>query len=150
MNDKRDVKINQNRMQSGDFVRTLWVATVEQGVTREDVMDPSFWAHVSSQFKPYDRIEVRVDDGLFFLELLILACDRTWAKVYELSSHSLTASDVSLTQAEEEMAEYEVKWNGPSNKFVVIRKSDNTIIKKGMEKDEASKFLDGYLKTIAA
>jgi len=139
-----------NRMKSGDFVRTLWVVTAEQGTTKEDIMNPSYWSHVAAQFRPYDRIEVRVDDGVYFAELLILACDRTWAKVKELSFHSLTNSDVSMTQAEEEMAEFEVLWKGPVNKFSVIRKSDSTVIKNKMEKDEANKFLAGYKKTIEA
>ena len=145
---KRDVKINMTRMKSGDFVRNLWVVTAEQGTTKEDIMTPSYWSHVASQFRPYDRIEVRVDDGVYFAELLILACDRTWAKVHELTFHSLTTSDVSLTQAE---PEFDVQWKGPVNKWSVIRKSDSESIKKGMEsKEEANKFLTGYQKTINA
>lgn len=140
-------KINHTRMKEGSYERTLWVATVEQGVTRKDILMPEFWSHVASQLRPYDRLEVRVDDGTYFSELLVLSCDRTWAKLKELSYHSLTTQDVSQTQAE--MAKFEVKWNGPSNKFVVIRKSDKAIIKKHMEKDEAVTFLNGYLETIA-
>ncbi|MGD9381878.1 MAG: hypothetical protein PVI03_05480 [Candidatus Thorarchaeota archaeon] len=149
--EKRSTKINLNRMKSGEFVRTLWVATVEQGVTKKDIMEPSFWSHVAAQFRPYDRIEVRVDDGLFFSELLVLACDRTWAKVFELNHYQLTNSDVSMTQAETEMAEFEIKWKGPVNKFCVIRKSDDQVIKKELEsKDLANAFLANYKKTIAA
>jgi len=148
---ERDIKVNMNRMKSGDFVRTLWVVTAEQGTTKKDIMTPSYWSHVAAQFRPYDRIEVRVDDGTYFAELLILACDRTWAKVHELTFHSLTTSDVSMTQASEEMAEFDVKWNGPANKFIVLRKSDNEVIKKGFDdKEEAQKFLSGYMKTINA
>jgi len=150
VSENKGLKVNMNRMKSGDFVRTLWVVTAEQGTTKEDIMNPSYWSHVAAQFRPYDRIEVRVDDGVYFAELLILACDRTWAKVKELSFHSLTNSDVSMTQAEEEMAEFEVLWKGPVNKFSVIRKSDSTVIKNKMEKDEANKFLAGYKKTIEA
>lgn len=148
--EKRDLKINQTRMQSGDFVRNLWVVTAEQGTTKEDILTPSYWSHVASQFRPYDRIEVRVDDGTYFAELLILSCDRTWAKVKELSFNSLTTSDVSQTQASEEMAEFDIQWKGPVNKWSVIRKSDDAVIKNKMEKEEAGKFLIGYKKTIEA
>lgn len=147
---KRDLKVNMNRMKSGDFVRTLWVVTAEQGTTKEDIMTPSYWSHVASQFRPYDRIEVRVDDGTYFAELLILACDRTWAKVHELTFHSLTTSDVSMTQAHDEMSDFDVVWKGPVNKWSVIRKSDDAVIKNKMEKDEAGKFLSNYVKTITA
>jgi hypothetical protein len=82
--DKKVPQLNMNRMKSGEYVRNIWVVTVESGVTKEDLTDVSFWAHVARSFKPYDHIEVRTDDGAYYAEFLVLSCDRTWAKVHEI------------------------------------------------------------------
>ncbi len=146
--EKRDVKINQNRMKSGDFVRTLWVATVEMGVTREDIKDPGFWSHVASQLRPYDRMEVRCDDGTFFAEYLVIACERTYAKVKELSWVSLTSKDVAQTQEDRE--EFSYKYRGPHSMHSIIRKSDNKVmVEHKATKEDAMKWLSEYKQTIA-
>jgi hypothetical protein len=147
MTDKRSVKVNMNRMKSGEFVRTLYVITAEKGTTRKDLLEPEYWSHVAAQFKPYDRLEVRVDDETFFAEYLVLSCGRTWAKVLELSFKSLDSAPVTT---EGDMDEFIITWKGPALKWCVIRESDKEIIKDKLEKDDATKFLAGYLKTIAA
>ena len=144
---KRDVKLTQTRMKSGDFVRVLYVATVEPGVTREDLKNPSFWSHVSHMFSPYDRLEVRSDDGVFFAEYLVLAAERTYAKVKELSFVSLTTKDVAMTEAENDLELYEYKYRGPHAKHSIMRKSDNTVmIDKKETKEQAMAWLSNHKK----
>lgn len=134
---KRDVKLNHTRMKEGQFVRNLWVVTVEQGVNRDDLMNPGFWAHVAFQLRPYDRLEVRSDDGLFFAEYLVLSCERTYAKVKELSWASLTSQDVAMSQ--EDLEQYEYKFRGPHAKHSVIRKSDGVVMVEKLETQDQAK-----------
>lgn len=146
--EKRDVKLNHTRMKEADYLRTLWVVTVEQGVTREDLMNPSFWGHVANQFRPYDRIEARSDDGTFFAEYLILSCERTYAKVKELTWVSLTTQDVAMTQ-DEKLEEYEYMWRGPHGKHSIIRKGDKEVMVEKLEsKEDALKWLENHKKVI--
>lgn len=145
----RDVKLNQSRMKSGEFVRTLYVATVEMGTTREDLMKPEFWSQVSYMFSPYDRIEVRSDDGVFFAEYLVLACERTFAKVKELSFVSLTTKDVAMTQAEKDLELYEYKYRGPHRKHSILRKSDGAVMVEEKDtKEQAVAWLHNFQKAL--
>ena len=148
---KRDVKLNHTRMKEGQFVRNLWVVTVEQGVTREDLTNPGFWAHVAFQLRPYDRLEVRSDDGIFFAEYLVLACERTYAKVKELSWISLTTKDVALSQDEADLEKFEYKFRGPHAKHSIIRKSDGAVMVEKLEtQDQARQWLLDNKKTLEA
>lgn len=145
--DKRDLKINLARMKEAQFVRNLWVVTVEQGTTREDLLDPAFWSLVSTQFRPYDRIEARCDTGTFFAEYLILSCSRTYAKVKELSWISLVTQDVEMTQENQE--EFEYRYRGPHAKHGIIRKSDNAVMKDGFDsKEQALDWLVNHKKVV--
>jgi len=144
---KREVKLVHTRMKEAQFLRNVWVVTVEQGVTRKDVLEPQFWSHVSFQFRPYDRIEVRCDDGTFFSEYLILACERTYAKVKELSYTSLTSTDVAMTESE--VAEYKYLYRGPNCKHSIIRISDKTVMVEKLEsKQDALDWLHNHEKAM--
>lgn len=131
------------RMKGSEFERTLWCVTVEKTVTREILTDNDFWAHAAQRLKPYDRIEVRQDEGDFFAEYLVLAVGRGWAQVHELSFHKLTEDVVDAP----EHPDYYVKYCGPHSRFCVIRRSDGEKIKDQMEKGEANIWLTEYLKT---
>lgn len=142
------------RVRTAEAARNLWVATVEQGTTRDDIKRPEFWALVARNFKPYDRLEVRADDGTFFAEFLILSADRAWAKVHELRFETLGSQDVSLTEANQAdiRNRYAVKYNGPHLRYCVERK-DGTKVERLKERcqdqAEASAWLEGHLKTVA-
>ncbi len=150
-NEVQNIQINGTRVKPAEYQRTVWAVTVEQGVLRETLKQPGFWAHVAREMKPYDKIEVRCDDGSFFGELLVLDVGRAWVKVRELSFISLTNADVSQTQAQELEETHEVKWKGPHNKWCVIRKGDNELLKKECQsQDEAVFWLKEHLKAVDA
>ena len=136
----RLVQPNHTRMKESSFVRNWWVVTVEEGTDKKDMLKSDFWAHLAEQFSPYDRIEVRSDDDAFFAEYIVLSCDRTYAKVKELSWFSLTSDE---TQQDEEIfQEYAHKWRGPQLKHCVIRKSDSACVAEGfVNKDAAFKWI---------
>ena len=143
------------RVKLAESARNHWVVTVEQGTTREEILKPEFWALVGKTFRPYDRVEVRSDDGTFFSEYLVLSADRAWAKVHELRWVPLGTSDVSLTLAAqaEHRQRFKVEWRGPHLKHCVERKDGANVerLKDGFaDKAEAQAWLEGHLKTIGA
>ena len=148
---KREVKLTNARIKEAGYDRNLWVITTEMGVTRKDLLKPDYWSHVAMQLRPYDRIEARTDDGVYFAEYLVLASDRTFAKVKELSWHSLTSKDVALTQAEMDAKEqYRYSYRGANLKHSIIRTSDNQVVtEKHDSKESAMLWLKEHEKAMA-
>lgn len=141
------------RVKIAEAARNYWVVTVEQGTTREEILRPEFWSLVSKNFRPYDRIEVRSDDGIFFAEYLVLSADRAWAKVHELKWTALGTSDVSLTEAlaAEQRQRHTIVWRGAHLKHCVERKDGEKVerLKEGcQDRAEAQTWLESYLKTV--
>lgn len=137
-----------DRIQIGEAARNVYFVTVEPHTTKEELMDPSFWAHVAPKLTPFSRLEVTTDDVQYFLELLVVNCGTKWAVVKELKYLTLNG-DEDFIEFENKMAEYEIKWKGPKLKFSVIRKKDNETMKDSMgSKEEAATFLREYIKVI--
>jgi len=129
---KRMPVIMPQRMRLREYEIQDWVANIEYGFSLEDILVPSFWAHVAAQMKPYDHIEARADDGSWVAHLLVTGCDRTWAKVAVDRVIKLTSKDIAETQA----SQHEVKWRGPQHKYSVIRVADREPIKAGFANAE--------------
>lgn len=131
--EKRDVRLDVPRFQPSDFARTTYVATVEQGTTLEEVMEPAFWSYVQHQIRPYDKIEVRADDGSFYAELLVIGTARGAVKTALLIKTDLN------TKIEAKGELYECKYKGPHKKWCVIRITDGLMVEEGIElKEEAN------------
>lgn len=146
---KSTMQVSPARLQVSDYEMTTFTLTVEKGTTKEDLINPAFWAHIAVKFRPWDLIYVRSDEGTFFAEYLVLSCGRNWAQVKEKSYMNLTSSDVSLTQAAAQDG-YKVEWKGPHVKFAVIRNSDSAKIKDSFQtKEEAQTWLSDFEKQIA-
>ena len=143
---KRSVQITPSRMRLAEYDRQEWVANAPEGTTIEDLKEPGFWSLMASQFKPYDHIEVRAEDGTWVAELLVMGCDRTWARVFVKNTWTLTSADVAMSQA----VLHEVFWRGPQHKWSVKRLTDQTCVKDGCAtKDEAVQWLKEYEKAVA-
>lgn len=130
---KRAVVLDEPRMKLAEHERNVYVANAAEGTTVNDVLEPGFWSYVASRLRPYDRIEVRVDTGEWLLELVVLGCDRNWARVHVLQKYDLEPVETDMPKARK----HRVEWKGPQLKWCVIRNSDSEIIFKGLEKADA-------------
>lgn len=140
---KRSVQITQNRMRLAEFDRQEWVANAEFGTTVDDIQEPGYWAHMAAQLKPYDHIEVRAEDGTWIAHLVVMGCDRTWAKVVVDRVMTLTTKDVAMSQA----SKYEIAWKGPQHRHAVIRSADREMVKSGFQtREEAGLWMREYEK----
>jgi hypothetical protein len=143
---KRAPQINLGRIRLAEYDRQDWVANAEEGTTIDDIKEPAYWALIASQFKPYDHIEVRAEDGTWIADLVVMGCDRTWARVHVKNVHKLTSGDVSMSQA----SKHEVFWRGPQHKWAIKRTADHEVVKNECAtREEAEKWLKEYEKTIA-
>lgn len=140
------MSLGNARFKSAEYERTLWVATPEPGVSVKDLLAPEYWAHVGAKLRPWDRIEVRAEDGAYFAELLVLDASRLWAKVQVI--HHVELPRVEDTAPDDP---FEVKWRGPQAKFGVIRRADKSVLKDGFaDRNAAADWLTGHKRAMAA
>lgn len=120
---------------------------VETGVSLDDALQPSFWAHVGARFKEFDRLTLLAQDKTWTADVIVLAAGTGFAKVKLLYAVDLTDNDAPVADAEDEM---EVKYNGPSDRYVVIRKKDNVKLQTGFAtKGEALAAAANHVRVMA-
>lgn len=137
--------VDLGRVKLAEHERQNWVANIPEGVTVDDVKDPAFWSFVSARMRPYDRIEMRSEDGTWVAEALVLSCDRTWAKIHVLQTYQLTTQDASMT----ECVKHEVRYRGPHRKWSVVRLTDQTPVRDSFEtRIEAFKWMNEFEKVV--
>ena len=129
-------QVDASRIRQAEFLRQDWVCTAEFGTTIDEVRDEGYFAHKASEFKPYDEITVRVDDGTWMAKLMVLECGRNWARTYMMAFYKLTTSDVSRTMS---LPKLKVDFKGPHLKFCVIRIADNQILQDKMDSEEQAR-----------
>lgn len=149
-------QLDAGRMIAKEYDTVDYWVTVEEGITRKQMRDPAFWAHVASKLKPYFFIHLRCDDGSFYAKGIVLQVDRTWAVVHILEWHDLTTKDVAQTEAAAlEMGTaaeaFDVAYKGAHRKWCVIRKSSQEAVQEKLEtKALAAFWLAEHLKSFAS
>lgn len=137
--------INHSKFKQAEYVRNVWAVTPEDGVTLDQVLEPSFWAHVAANLKPWDKIEVRAEDGTYYAELIVLQAARSWAKVRMIHQVELDEAPAENN----DVPGYHVKFAGRA-KWRVIRKVDNEVIHQGAAcEQEAKDWLTEHLSATA-
>ncbi len=129
--------LGAERMKGAEFERIVHVATPGHGATIDDLLKPECWAAVAPKLRPWDHVEVRAEDGTYYAELLVLACDRTWAKMHVLKYDTLSTPDVSLSQVD---TGYEIK-HTPNMRCHIVKDSMQL-------RSDAERALQEHLKTI--
>lgn len=146
--EKQVTPLNIARHSIREHVNQDHAITVPIGTTVKDMDRPDFWANLAPYFTQYNKIYATVDDGAWYAEFLIIACNSNSARVELLTfiqlDESVTSGDVPPIPAT-----HEIKFRGPYAKWCVIRKSDGHILRDKMKRDEAGLWLSEYLKTTA-
>lgn len=142
---------NVSHFKLAEHHRAIYYLIAPLGVTYEDILRPEFWAHVASRINgPMDHIEVLAEDYTFHVVLMVMDKGTNWVKVVPISDVrdlSQAAPD-EVTDGEE--SPYEVKFGGPKDRYRVLRKSDNSVIKSGFaNKTEAEKYVSEYRRAVA-
>lgn len=122
------------RLQLAEHARNVHVASIEPGLTLEDVQDPAFFAHVAKRMRECDHIEVRTDDKAWFAELFVVEVGQMFVKTallryVELSGGAKVKSADKPTQSDAAPAAgFATVWKGPHKRFCVVRESDKAIV----------------------
>lgn len=137
--------LNTSRFSLAEYERNIFVVTPETGTSFEELQDPAYWAHVAAKLKPWDMIEVRAEDGSYWAQMLVQDASRLWAKVTVLKHVQLHA----VEQKSSEIDGHLVKFGGPVKKWTVVRLTDKAVLRDGMSKADAEKWLADHLRVVA-
>lgn len=137
--------LNASRFALAEYERNIWVVTPEAETPFEALQEPAYWAHVAAKLKPWDVIEVRAEDGSYWAQLLVQDASRLWAKVALLKHVQLHAVEPKSSEIDGHL----VKFGGPVKKWTVIRQSDKAVLRDGLSKAEAEKWLADHLRAVA-
>lgn len=151
---EKDVKkllpaVHPSRVLLAEQVRNVWGVTVPNETTKEDLLNSGFWAHVSRQFNPRDKVEVETEDGAYEAVLRVLDSGPNYARMAILSETQLEV--VEPSSALPSTAGYTVGWSGRHTKWRVVRENDKRVMRDGfVTKSDANAWLAGHAKALAA
>lgn len=113
--------------------RTVYLVEVPVDLQFDEILKPSFWAHVGERLRPRDVIEVWPKDNTWRAEFFVIEAGRNFAKVSLREKHEVkTEKDDPLTI--EPLA---------TGKFRVRRGND--VMKEDLaSKKEAQRWIDDY------
>lgn len=127
------MKITGARFKQAEIIRTIYTATPEIGTSPEEMLVPSYWAHVARSLIPGDRIETHAADGDWFAEFYVQSASATEARVFPLRIVHFNASAAPAITSDE----FEVKFRGRA-KWSVLRKSDRIVMVDGLDTEGAA------------
>jgi len=142
-------KLSEKNLHSADYVRQCFRVAPPAGTVFDEMLDPHYWAHVARRITPHDIIEVVPEDGSFFARLFVINSDKLWVKVAKIEY-------VDFAEVAEKKADpsekFEVKFGGPSAKWRVHNKSDNSLVSTDsfQSRPEAEKWIEQHVKLMAA
>lgn len=147
VNGKKTQSLLQKNFDLAEYRRSVWTAMAREGITEQELLEPSYWAHNAEKMKMGDRIEVESEDGSVFYELYVKAVGRNWAQVLVMRKFEISSS----AELPEEQKEFDIKFKGRISKWCVVRIKDNAMLTEGLEsKEEAALWVREHSKAVAA
>jgi hypothetical protein len=139
-------KIHPSRFHLNEHAHNTWAAHPERSVKFEDMLEPSFWAHISeSKLRPGDTIEIYPADNTYRATLAVRASGKLFAQVAVLNKVEFPELVLDVT------AKYTTMWADPQTKWAVVRIKDNAVMQGGFDaQDAAMRWLGVNAKSLAA
>jgi hypothetical protein len=128
-NEKReDPRIYADRFHLLEQKNFVHCAIVEDNIKLDELVRADYWSHVAGRITQGDTIVVRNDSFSLWAELLVVDVGSGYAKV-----HMLRFCDFRLISASGKTgspSDYEISFRGPGRLHIVIRKSDQVVVKE--------------------
>ena len=144
MTPKTFESLNPTRFKPGEYARNIFHASAQTGTSKEDILNPAYFAHVAVQVSRFDHIEVVEERGAWWAELLVTSKIEKPGKPPTITVDAIHFKNLKAhVNADAEPAEspddsYEVKFRGPK-KWSVIHKDTREILVEGLETVEEAK-----------
>lgn len=126
--------ITAERIKDAENVILHKVVNCDVGTEVDHLLDPTYWTHTAAMLQRRAHIEAYGHDGTWMAHLLVVGCDRLWARVKLLGYYDLT-DGVSAPVDESISEPYYAKWLGDQDLWGVVRRSDQ----RKMEGDIATR-----------
>jgi hypothetical protein len=128
--------------------RNIWHIEVDAGIEPNEMLAPSYWAHVAREFRQADRIEAHAEDGAWFAEFLVQDAGTNWAKVACLRAVKLET--INPDRRGVILPGHTVGFGGNFAKWRVVRDVDKHVLRdKFPSEGDAFAWLSNYAKTVA-
>jgi len=119
--------ITASRFGLADEYRNVWRVTCDMDTKPEHALEQGYWAHVSMNLRPGDRIVVVPDNFAWELHLRVIGAGRLYAHVIKLEFYQLTPA----TPPEKLPSIYTIGFAGAHHKWRVVREGQP--LKDGFE-----------------
>lgn len=146
---KRAARANAGRfsLHSSGQCFNNWFLKAEYDTDVKTLLAPEYWAHVASNIRVHDRIEVITAGGLMFAEFIVLKRDDNTARLKTLRVEHL----YDLKAEDMETETHKVVYRGEIENWAVVRKDGSIVLKAEFSApDEAVQFMRDHLKAFAA
>lgn len=130
----RDVKLRYGALNVSEHAQTRWGATIPASHTVEDIQRPAYWSILAKRFTLGDIIDIRTEDGRFYIEAYVTGVDTTGISLQIMRNVPLDG----YFDGDVETPGYMVVWKSPSWRYCVVRKSDNAVMVKNLPTKEAA------------
>lgn len=128
--------LNRQHVKLEASARRNWCVTPPYGARPEDLCEPDYWRHLAQEIgiAPNDKVCATCEGGEWYAEYLVIHVGPQHAKLSIINKVKLASAEDVITTTQT----HEIKWMGPSHKFVVIRLSDGVTMEKGFANKEAA------------
>ena len=130
--DKKTPQLQLVNFKQAEQIRNIWHVQANIGVTQEQFLDETYWAHVAKMLRAGDRIEIMPEDNAYFAELMVLATGRLYAQVELMRFVTFDKPSPQAGAA----AEFRIDWGGSISKYRVLRNDD--VLSENHETEKAA------------
>lgn len=130
----RDVQLSSAKLRLMEFASNRFGALLEPHITYEDIMTPRFWSHCAKILNNGNIVEVRYENESHWGEFIVVEKTPLHVRLKKLRWVPLDDEDTPA----ETSADFEYKWNGPSDKHCVKMKVSGAIVAKQLPSKAAA------------
>lgn len=127
--------LQRSALKLRESTNNSWRIVAARGVTRERLLDPSYYSVVGDLMLPYDKLHIIAEDRSYYCELLVTDCGRGYASVTELLFAPLEAL---LVCQDSLPSNHEIIHLGADDLYGVKRTSDGVLLGKGFASRQAA------------
>ncbi len=142
-------KLQERSIIEVEYARKTFMVTPPAGTDLKDMLVHDYWAHVAYKLTPHDIIEIIPEDGAFYARLLVVNCQKLWAKVQVLEMHKIVDSSKVKVAPTDIL---EPKYTGPSGKWRVVSKKNGEQVsaESFQTQDDASSWIEAHGRELVA
>jgi len=125
----------------------VYFVTADEGTTIDDVLKPTYWAHVTRGLLPGHEIKVMCADGSWWAHLLVRSAGATQATVHKMNYIEFKAAP----SVDPQESPFTTKYRGPQHMHCVIRKDNGAVERTNFAtNDDAVAWIAAQAKAVAA